>query len=75
MDEILGERGSFERGMAMIEQVPVNQLRRAIEHQKDFYKNELLNMGYFKTPDGKQLYELTLTELEQIYENIKTNMK
>lgn len=59
----------------MIEQVPVNQLRRAIEHQKDFYKNELLNMGYFKTPDGKQLYELTLTELEQIYENIKTNMK
>jgi hypothetical protein len=24
-----------------------------------------------KQPDGKQLYELTLTELEQIYENEK----
>jgi hypothetical protein len=37
----------------------------------DYYKSELLNMGYFKTPCGKQLYELTLTELEQVYENEK----
>lgn len=55
----------------MSDQDPINQLSRAIEHQKDVYKNKLLDMGYFKTPDGKQLYELTLTELEQIYENIK----
>jgi hypothetical protein len=35
----------------------------------DFYKAELFKLGYDKTPDGKQLSELTLTELEQIYEN------
>ncbi|KEF40145.1 Protein of unknown function (DUF3940) [Schinkia azotoformans MEV2011] len=37
----------------------------------DFYKSELLSMNYFKTSDGKQLYELSLSELEQIYENEK----
>jgi Fur-regulated basic protein A len=50
---------------------PVNQLRRAVEHEKDLYKNRLLEMGYFKTPEGKQLYELTLSELEEIYRNEK----
>lgn len=54
-----------------IEHLPVNSLRNSIEHQKDFYKSSLLDMGYFKTPDGKQLYELTLPELEQIYFNLK----
>jgi len=39
--------------------------------KRDFYKSELLKMNYFKTPDGKQLYELSLSELEQIYENEK----
>lgn len=29
------------------------QLRRGIEQEKDFYKSELLKMGYFKTEDGK----------------------
>jgi hypothetical protein len=55
----------------VISAVPFNQLRKAVEEQKDFYKSELIKMEYFKTPDGKQLYELTLTELEQIYENEK----
>jgi hypothetical protein len=50
-----------------IEQLPVKSLRESIEHQKDFYKSELLDMGYFKTPDGKQLYELSLRDLEYIY--------
>lgn len=57
--------------MIKIEHLPVKSLRDSIEHQKDFYKFELLDMGYFKTPDGKQLYELTLPELEQIYINLK----
>lgn len=48
-----------------------NQLRRAVQQRMDFLKNELLRYGYFKTPDGKQLYELTLTELEQIHINVK----
>lgn len=46
-------------------------LRRGIERQQDFLKSELLKMGYFKTPDGKQLYELTVSELQEIYENEK----
>ncbi|MFE7821780.1 Fur-regulated basic protein FbpA [Priestia megaterium] len=34
---------------------------------KDYYRSELLKMGYFKTPDKRHLYELTLSELEDIY--------
>lgn len=48
---------------------------RTIEAQRDFYKTELIQMGYFKTPEGLQLYELSLTELEEIYEEIKSRSK
>jgi Fur-regulated basic protein A len=37
------------------------------EQKKDEIKTKLINLNYFKTPDGKQLYELTLSELEEIY--------
>jgi hypothetical protein len=57
--------------MSMISNVPYGQLRRGIQVKMDYYKSELLKMDYFKTPCGKQLYELTLTELEQVYENEK----
>lgn len=48
-----------------------NRLRQAVEQRKDELKSELMRFGYFKTADGKQLYELTLTELEQIHINVK----
>jgi Fur-regulated basic protein A len=48
-----------------------NLLREAVEQRKDELKNELLQIGYFKTPDKRQLYELTLSELEEIYETEK----
>jgi Fur-regulated basic protein A len=57
--------------MNVISNVPYGQLRRGVQVKMDYYKSELLKMGYFKTPCGKQLYELTLTELEQVYENEK----
>ncbi|MBO1515577.1 Fur-regulated basic protein FbpA [Metabacillus bambusae] len=47
------------------------RLSQAVEQRKDFLKNELLKMGYFKTPENKQLYELNLSELEQIHINVK----
>ncbi|WP_338788781.1 Fur-regulated basic protein FbpA [Metabacillus sp. FJAT-53654] len=47
------------------------RLTQAVEQRKDFLKNELLKMGYFKTPDNKQLYELNLSELEQIHIIVK----
>ena len=50
-------------------------ISKRIELEKDFYKNELLKMGYFKTPEGRQLYELSLTELEQIYEIEKRRLE
>ncbi|UGB31681.1 Fur-regulated basic protein FbpA [Metabacillus sp. B2-18] len=41
---------------------------RLIQHMEDYYRSELLNMGYFKTPDGRQLYELEIEELRRIYD-------
>ena len=41
------------------------------EQKKDELKTELIKLNYFKTPDGKQLYELSLLELQEIYENEK----
>lgn len=38
-----------------------------IEQRKDELKEKLLKMGYFKHPDGRQLYELSLRELEKAY--------
>lgn len=42
-----------------------------IERKKDELKEKLLKMGYFKHPDGRQLYEMGLEELKKIYENLK----
>ncbi len=44
---------------------------RMIERLKDFYKSKLLELGYFKNPDGRQLYEHSIEELKEIYETIK----
>lgn len=30
-----------------------------LEQEKDDLKAKLINLGYFKTPDGRQLYELS----------------
>ena len=48
------------------------------EQKMDFFKVELLKLGYFKTPEGKQLYELEIDKLRELYEEQKlhkTNMK
>lgn len=42
-----------------------------IEQRKDELKEKLLSLGYFKTDEGKQLYELSLSELEKAYKTIK----
>lgn len=44
-----------------------------IQHMEDYYQSELLKMGYFKTPDGLQLYELDISKLKEIYEEVKTS--
>lgn len=51
----------------MIETVPIHHINKGIEIRKEFYQSELLQMGYFKTPEGLQLYELSLNQLEDIY--------
>lgn len=50
------------------------QLRKGIENKMDFYKSELLKMNFFKTEEGKQLYELTYTELRDIYQSLKSKL-
>jgi hypothetical protein len=42
-----------------------------LEQEKDDLKAKLINLGYFKTPDNRQLYELTYQELEKIYNQLK----
>ncbi|WP_096201915.1 Fur-regulated basic protein FbpA [Bacillus sp. FJAT-45350] len=42
----------------------VNHLRYAVESEKDRIIQELISNGHTKLADGRQLYELTLSELE-----------
>lgn len=58
----------------MIQSVPVKHLQSAIEQEKDVYKSKLLEMNYFKTPDGRQLYELSLREIKCIYQKEKARL-
>lgn len=44
-----------------------------VEQKKDELKCELINLNYFKTPDGRQLYELSLEELESKLKEVKSN--
>jgi len=47
-----------------------------LEQEKDDLKARLIDLGYFKTPDGRQLYELTYQELNEIYKQLKgANLK
>jgi len=42
-----------------------------IEQKKDELKSELIQLNYFKTSDGRQLYELSIEELETILKEVK----
>ncbi|WP_353479381.1 Fur-regulated basic protein FbpA [Priestia megaterium] len=42
-------------------------LKKAVDQRLSYLVNELTGYGYFKNPARKQLYELTLSELEEIY--------
>jgi Fur-regulated basic protein A len=45
--------------------------RRAILSLKEQVIQELLKMKFFKAPDDRQLYELTLNELENEFKALK----
>jgi hypothetical protein len=42
-----------------------NQLREAVEYRKHQLISQLISCGTFEDIKGRQLYELTLTELEE----------
>ncbi|MGJ7919782.1 Fur-regulated basic protein FbpA [Neobacillus sp. LXY-4] len=44
-------------------------IRRAIEKRRQYLIEQLIGMGYYKKGDN-QLFELTLTDLEEEYEKI-----
>jgi hypothetical protein len=46
-------------------------LNKAVENRRRYLIDQLMKYGYFKTPEGKQLYELTYTELERIHIDVK----
>ncbi|HWO95816.1 MAG TPA: Fur-regulated basic protein FbpA [Bacillus sp. (in: firmicutes)] len=45
-------------------------LNQAVQMRKEYLINQLIEVGYTKMADGRQLYELTLTELEAVYNNM-----
>lgn len=45
-------------------------LKKAVDNRKNFIIKRLIASGTYKVLDGRQLYELTLTELERLYINM-----
>jgi len=43
------------------------QLRETVEKRKSRIIRDLISVGYTKCEDGQQLYELSLTELEELH--------
>jgi len=48
-------------------------LAKAVWQRQNYLINELVRYGYFKASNGRQLYELSLTELEQVHIQVKSN--
>lgn len=44
-----------------------------LDQEKDELKYQLIQLNYFKTSEGKQLYELSLGELQSILNEVKKN--
>lgn len=47
-----------------------NLLRQAVESKKQRLIDGLIDQGVTKVPDGRQLYELTLSELQHEYNEV-----
>ncbi|PEE43865.1 Fur-regulated basic protein FbpA [Priestia megaterium] len=47
-------------------------LAKYVRQRQDYLINELMRYGYFKSSNGRQLYELSLTELEQVHIQVKS---
>ncbi|MED4135747.1 Fur-regulated basic protein FbpA [Priestia megaterium] len=47
-------------------------LAKAVRQRQNYLINELVRYGYFKASNGRQLYELSLTELEQVHIQVKS---
>lgn len=46
-------------------------LRTAVEEKRQELIGRLIELGVTKMPDGQQLYELTLTELQDEFRRVK----
>jgi DNA-binding protein Fis len=51
--------------------INLNQLKYAVRDRKAYIIERLINMGFTKGEDGCQLYELSLSELEHHYIDIR----
>lgn len=47
--------------------IQMAQLRKAVEERRNFIIRRLIAAGYNKMTDGRQFYELTLSDLERLY--------
>lgn len=41
------------------------------EYRKDYLKSQLVGMRYIQNEGGKQLYQMSLVELEELYEHVE----
>lgn len=53
-------------GMNMLHQETKSEQNKTPEFKKDFYIQQLLRIGVYKS-FGKQLYELSMDELQDVY--------
>lgn len=53
-------------GMNMLHQETKTHQKKTPEFKKDFYIQQLLRIGVYKS-FGKQLYELSMNELQDVY--------
>ncbi len=50
--------------------IAMGELRKQVEARKEKLIKKLINVGIYKSED-KHLFELTLTDIEQIYASLK----
>ncbi|WP_181347468.1 hypothetical protein [Thalassobacillus sp. CUG 92003] len=50
----------------------MNQLRKAVEDQREFYIRALERSGYYEDINGRKPSDMPVSELKMIYDNLRS---